>query len=443
MPKIVFIGAGSQFGAKSFVDIMSFEALHDSEVVLVDNNPHHLDPVAAYCRKVIEHYGAPLKLRAEPDWRDGVLDGADYVITSFAQGGQAYRGEPYRSDICIPLAHGIRQTVADTVGIGGVLRTMRTAPELLAIARDMEQRCGRAVLINYVNPMAMLTRSLILACPTVRTFGLCHNIQGGIREIASYIGCDHKDLCFEAAGVNHLDWFLRVEYRDGRDAYPDLLAAGEKPENYARCGSKFELLRQFGRWSGEGPVHVAEYVPWFLPRDADRESIGIPQREPPKEAALTGERWKADSDLVLKAEGKKPLELKLSNEYGVRIIHGIETDTLYGMHLNVLNGGLIENLPPDTCVEVCCTVDRAGVHPHRVGRLPVALAAMCRALADVSTLASDAVLERDLEKACQACLIDPATAAQASPAAIRRCFNELLEAQRHLLDPYWGKTLKV
>ena len=443
MPKIVFIGAGSQFGATSFVDIMSFETLRDGEVVLVDTNPHHLGPVEAYCRKVIEHYKAPMKLSAEPDWRDGVLDGADYVITSFAQGGQAYRGEPYRSDICIPFAHGIRQTVADTVGIGGVMRMMRTAPELLAIARDMQQRCPGAVLINYVNPMSMLTRSLILGAPAVRSYGLCHNIQGGIREIARYIGCDHKDLRFEAAGVNHLSWFLRLEYRDGRDAYPDLLKAGEDPANYARCGSKFELLKQFGCWSGEGPVHVAEYVPWFLPRQADRESIGIPEREPPKDADPTGERWKPDSDLVLKAEGKKPLDLKLSNEYGVRIIHGIETDTLYGMHLNVMNDGLIENLPPDACVEVCCTVDRAGVHPHQAGKLPIPLAAMSGALANVETLASDAFLECDLEKACQACIIDPATAAQASPATIRKCFNELLEAERHLLEPYWGKTLKV
>jgi len=443
MPKTVFIGAGSQFGATSFVDALSFEELREGEVVLVDNNPNHLDPIAAYCRKVADHYKVPMKVSTSADWRDGVLDGADYVIASFAQGGQAYRGEPYRSDIVIPMNHGILQTVADTVGMGGVMRTMRTAPELVGIARDMQARCPRGVLINYVNPMSMLTRSMRLACPNIRSYGLCHNIQGGIREIAHYVGCTHKDLQFEAAGVNHLDWFLRVEYRDGRNAYPDLQRAGEKEENYKRCGSKFELLKQFGYWSAEGPTHVAEYVPYFLPRDADRESIGVARRDAPKDADPTGQRWTQDSDLVQQLDGRKPLDLERSNEYGVRIIHGMETDSVYCMHLNVMNNGLIENLPADTCVEVCCTVDRAGIHPHQVGKMPVQLAALCRGLADMQTLASDAFLECDLEKACMACMLDPATAAQASPATIRKCFNELLEAQRHLLEPYWGKTLRV
>ncbi len=444
MPKTVFIGAGSHFGATSFVDIMSFEELRQGEVVLVDNNPNHLDPIAAYCRKVVAHYGAPMKVTTASCWQDGALDGADYVIASFAQGGQAYRGEPYRGDICIPLKYGIQQTVADTVGIGGVMRMMRAAPELLAIAQDMQRRCPGGMLINYVNPMSMLTRSLILACPQIRSYGLCHNIQGGIREIAHYVGCKHRDLRFEAAGVNHLDWFLSVEYRDGRgDVYPDLRRAGENPANYRRCGSKFELLKQFGYWSAEGPTHVAEYVPYFLPRDADRESIFAPATKPPLDAAPIGERWTKDSDLVQQLDGRKPLDLELSNEYGVRIIHGIRTDSIYCMHLNVMNGGLIENLPADACVEVCCTVDRAGVHPHKVGRMPPQLAALCRALADMQTLASDAFLERDLEKACLACMIDPAAAAQACPATIRKCFNELLEAQRHLLEPYWGKTLRV
>lgn len=443
MLKIVFIGAGSQFGATSFVDILSFEALRDSEVVLVDVNPNHLRPVAAYARKVAEHHGAPTKIAEAPDWRDGALDGADFVITSFAQGGPAYRGEPFRSDICIPLARGIQQNVGDTVGLGGVLRMMRTAPELVAIARDMERRCPRAVLINYVNPMSMLTRILNLACPAVRSYGLCHNIQGGIREIAHYVGCTHKDLRFEAAGVNHLDWFLRVEYLDGRDAYPDLRRAGEDPANYRRCASKFELLKHFGYWSAEGPGHVAEYVPYFLPRDEDRESIFVKKRQPPPAWDETHPRWAADSDLVRQLDGRKAMDLKRSCEYGAHLIHAARSDNVHRMHLNVMNAGLIANFPDDTCVEVCCTADRAGVHPHRVGRMPVALAALCRGMADMQTLAGDAFLERDLHKAFLACVLDPATAASAAPARIRECFNELLEAQRPLLEPYWGKELRV
>jgi len=443
MLKIVLIGAGSHFGAETFVDVMSFEALRDSEVVLVDVNPTHLAPVAAYARKVVAHYGAPTRVTEAADWRDGVLDGADFVVTMFSQGGVAYRGEPFRSDICIPLKYGIQQNVGDTVGLGGVLRMMRTAPELVAIARDMHRRCPRAVLINYVNPMSMLTRALNLACPEVRSYGLCHNIQGGIREIAHYVGCTHKELHFEAAGVNHLDWFLRVEYLDGRDAYPDLRKAGEDPANYRRCASKFELLKHFGYWSGEGPGHVAEYVPYFLPRDEDRESIFVEKRQPPPEWDRTHPRWAADSDLLQQIDGRKPLRLKRSCEYAPHIIHAMRTDNVYRMHLNVMNGGLIENLPPDYCVEVCCTAGRSGIHPHAVGRMPVQLAALCRALADMQTLASDAFLEKDLHKAFLACALDPLTAACAAPARIRECFNELLEAERPLLEEYWGRELRV
>ena len=443
MLKIVFIGAGAQFGAKSFVDILSFEELRDCEIVLVDINPNNLQPVAAYARKVVEHYGTPTRVTPADDWRDGVLDGADFVIASFAQGGPAYRGEPFQSEICIPLKYGIQQNVGDTVGLGGVFRTMRCAPELMAIGKDMEARCPDAILINYVNPMSMLTRTVSLSAPGVRTYGLCHNIQGGIREIAHYVGCHYKELRFEAAGINHLDWFLRVEYLDGGDAYPDLRAAGEKEENYRRCASKFELLKHFGYWSGEGPGHVAEYVPYFLPRDADRESIHVKKRERPDDADPTAPRWSGDSDLMRQLDGRKPLDLEFSNEYGIRIIHASQTDAIYRMHLNVMNDGLIRNFPDDTCVEVCCTADRTGIHPRPVGRMPVQLAALSRAMADMQTLASDAVLERDLTKAYQACLLDPLTAACAAPAAVKQCFNELLATERDLLAPYWGETLAI
>jgi len=443
MLKIVFIGAGSQFGATSFKDIMHFEELRDCEVVLVDINPNNLGPVAAYARKVVEHYKAPTKVATADNWRDGVLDGADYVVTSFAHGGPAYRGKTFRNEICIPLKYGIQQNVGDTVGIAGVFRTLRTAPELMAIAQDMARRCPGGSLINYVNPMSMLTRIMNLAAPEVRTYGLCHNIQGGVREIGHYVGCTHKELRFEAAGINHMCWFLRLEYLDGRDVYPDLLAAGEDPENYKRCASKFELLKQFGYWSGEGPSHVAEYVPYFLPRDADRESIFIKERQPPGDADDTAPRWAADAGLVQQTDGRKPLALKFSNEYGVRIIHAGSSDNIYRMHLNVMNNGLIQNFPDDYCVEVCCTADRTGAHPHYVGRMPVEVAAISRAMADVQTLASDAFLEKDLTKAFRACALDPLTAACATPARIRECFNELLEAERDLLAPYWGKVKPV
>jgi alpha-galactosidase len=447
MSKIVFIGAGSGFGATLFVDIMSYEDLRESEVVLVDVNPKHLGPVEAYCRKVVEHYrehgGASTKVTAAPDWRGGVLDGADYVITSFAQGGPAYGGYPYAHEILIPQKYGIHQNIADTVGFGGVFRTMRTAPELLAIGKDLEKRSPGSCLINYVNPMSMLTRAMNLACPGVRTYGLCHNVQGDYHAIARWLGVEKKDIRFVAAGVNHMDWFLRLEYADGRDAYPDLRKAAENDDIRKSRTVQFELLKQLGYWTTESAGHCAEYIPYFMPRKEDREAMGLGVRGVKTEAGDTAPRWGPESDLVQQLEGRKELRLARSHEYGTGIILSFETDAVRRMNINVMNHGMIENLPDGYCVEVTCTVDRTGLHPHYVGALPVHLAALCRGMADMQTLASDAFLEKDLKKAYLACVIDPTTAASTTPAKIRECFNELAEAEREWLEPYWGKTLSV
>lgn len=442
MPKIVFIGAGSGFGARSFADILSFEELRDSAIVLVDINPENLAPVTAYCREVVKAYDAGTQISTATDWRDGILDGADYVMTSFAQGGPAYRGVPYHHEIAIPRKYGIEQCVADTAGIGGVFRALRCAPELIAIGRDMEARCPGAYLLNYVNPMAMLTRTLSIACPGIAMLGLCHNIQYTIRDVARWIGCDHKDLRYTAAGVNHMDWFLSIEYLDGRDAYPDLLAAAENEEVYRRRAVQFELLKAFGYFTTESSGHCSEYLPYFLPRKQDREAVYLQTRQTEAVVEVAAPRWGADSDLVQQTDGRMPLELGRSFEYGMHIMHALETNNVYRMHLNVINNGCIDNFTGDTCVEVCCTVDRNGVHPHRVGRMPVQLAALCHGISDVQTLASDAVLERDLGKALQACMIDPATAAAATPARIGECFNELLEAERPWLEREWGDALR-
>ena len=442
--KIVFIGAGSGFGAKSFVDIMSFEELRECEVVLVDVNPKHLGPVEAYCRKVVEHHKAPTEVTSASDWRGGVLDGADYVVTSFAQGGPAYRGYPYAHEILIPKKYGIYQCVADTVGFGGVFRTMRTAPEMVAIGKDLGKRSPGAYLINYVNPMSMLTRIMNVACPGIHTYGLCHNVQGSYRAIAEWLGVEKHEIRFVAGGVNHMDWFLRLEYVDGTDAYPDLKkVAAENEEIRRKRPVQFELLKQLGHWTTESSRHCAEYIPYFMPREEDREAMGLAVRDVNTDPGDTAPRWGADSDLVQQLEGRKELNVRRSAEYGTRIIHSLEAGAVYRMNLNVMNRGMISNLPDGYCVEVTCTVDRTGVHPHHVGELPVHLAALCRGMADMQTLAGDAFLEKDLKKAYYACAIDPTTAASATPAKIRECFNELAEAEREWLEPYWGKNLAV
>ncbi len=443
MPKIVFIGAGSGFGSKTMVDLFSFAELRECELVLVDINRQHLEPVVAYTRKVAAHYGSSARVSGVLDWRGGALEGADYVFTAFAQGGPAYEGVPFHYEICVPQEFGIFQNVGDTVGLGAVLRTLRTAPELLAIGQEMERRCPGAWLLNYVNPMAMLTRILTKACPKIRTLGLCHNIQYGIRDVARWIGVSHKQLRYEAAGLNHMDWFLRLEHLDGRDAYPELLRAADSPEIYIERTVQFELLRSLGFWTTESAGHCAEYLPYFLPRSQDREKVQLPVRRPSATPPPMAPRWHNESELVRQLDGREPLNLTRSFEYGAHIIHALETDAVYRMHLNVMNDGLLDNFTKETCVEVCCTTDRLGVHPHRVGSLPIHMAALCRGMADMQTLGSDAFLEHDLRKACLACVIDPCAAACATPAAIKECFNKLLELEREWLQGYWGTQLKV
>ena len=439
MAKVVFIGAGSGFGAKTIADILSFEELRDGEIVLVDINPDHLEPVAAYARKVAEHYDAPAKISTALDWRGGALDGADYVITSFAHGGPAYGSEVFHHEMCIPQEYGIYQSIGDTAGVGGVFRMMRTAGEMVAIGLDMEKRCPGAWMLNYVNPMAMLTRIVTLACPGIHVLGLCHNIQFAIRDLSRWLECPYKQLRYEAAGVNHMDWFLRLEYLDGRDAYPDLKRAAAEGGEFARQRPVHtHLLRELGYWTTESAWHCSEYLPYFVPRAADREAVGLEIASPPIHTGKVSKRWGPDSPLVQQLRGEVPMKFDRGFEYGAHIIHALETDNVYRMNLNVLNRGMIENLPDGCCVEVPCVADRTGVRAGHVGALPIHLAALCRGMADMQTLAADAFLERDLEKACLACIIDPCTAACATPAKIRECFNKLLEAERDWLkDAGW------
>lgn len=436
--KIVFIGAGSGFGHRSVADIMTFPELHDSEICLVDINQAHLEPVAAYSRKLVEHWKAPTRITTALDWRNGVLDGADYVMTSFAQGGPAYAGVPYHHEIAIPQKYGIQQWVGDTAGIGGVFRTMRTAGELIAIGQDMERRSPGAVLLNYVNPMAMLTRIMSLACPKITTLGLCHNIQWAIWDICQWLKISRRDLRYTAAGVNHMDWFLRLEYLDGRSIYPDLLKAAENPEIYRKKPVQFELLKHFGYWTTESAGHCCEYLPYFAPRATDWKALQLDELHTSASHDVIAQRWTSESDLMKEIDGRRPMDTTRSFEYGMHIMYAMETDNVYRMHLNVINRGMIRNLPDGYCVEVPCTCDRTGVHPQVVGDLPIHLGALCRGMADMQTLASDAVLEKDLNKAYLACAIDPATAASATPAQIRACFNELLAADWPWLKDYWA-----
>jgi len=427
---VVIIGAGSGFGRRLSLDILAHEALRSGSIALVDLNAESARNVAEWVKALVGQLGADVKVRWNTDRRK-VLRDADYVVVAIAVGGRAYAGSPYYDEVMIPAEYGVEQSVADTLGVGGVFRTLRTAPEMLRICRDMEELCPKALLINYTNPMAMLCWAMNEASK-ISTVGLCHSVQGSSRQLANYVGKPYDELRFWVAGINHMGWFLQFEWK-GNDAYPLLRQASEDPEIRAKDPVRFEIFRQFGCFVTESSTHMSEYVPWFRKRRELWDKFGLKERRPAKEAAASRWDWQ-DPEFLAQVRGEKPIEVKPSHEYASGIMNGIETGVPFRFNGNVTNEGIIPNLPPACVVEVPCFADREGVHPCAVGELPTQLAALNASSIAVQDLAVQAVLDGDREKAVHACMLDPLTAAVCSLAEIREMCGRLFEAEKQLLD---------
>lgn len=430
MANVVIIGAGSGFGRRLSLDILAHEALRSGSIALVDINEESARNVAEWVKALVRQLDAPVKVRWSTDRRK-VLEGADYVVVAIAVGGRAYAGSPYYEEVMIPAEYGVDQSVADTLGVGGVFRTLRTAPEMLRICRDMEELCPKALLINYTNPMAMLCWVMNEASK-ISVVGLCHSVQGTSRQLANYIGKPMEELRFWVAGLNHMAWFLQFEWK-GEDAYPLLRQAAEKPEVFAKDPVRFEILKQFGWFVTESSTHMSEYVPYFRKRPDLYEKFGLKKRQVPREAPASRWDWQ-DPEFIAQVKGEKPIEVKPSQEYASGIMNAIETGVPFRFNGNVRNDGIITNLSPACVVEVPCFADREGVHPCAIGELPTQLAALNAANVAVQDLAVQAVLDGDREKAIHACMLDPLTAAVCSLAEIREMCNRLFEAEKHLLD---------
>ncbi len=429
MARVVIIGAGSGFGRRLSLDILAHEALRRGSIALVDINAESARNVADWVQALVRQLGAPVEVRWSTDRRE-VLAGADYVVVAIAVGGRAYAGSPYYDEVMVPAEYGVEQSVADTLGVGGVFRTLRTAPEMLRICRDMEELCPDALMLNYTNPMAMLCWAMNEASD-IEVVGLCHSVQGTSEQLARYVGKPYGEMRFWVAGLNHMAWFLTLQW-NGEDAYPLLRQAAEDPQTFAKDPVRFEILKQFGYFVTESSTHMSEYVPYFRKRRDLWEKFGLKERRPAKEAA--GSRWDwQDPDFLAQVRGDKPIEVKPSREYASGIMNAIETGVPFRFNGNVANGGIITNLPPDCVVEVPCFADREGVHPCAVGDLPPQLAALNASNVAVQGLAVQAVLERDREKAVHACMLDPLTAAVCSLGEVREMCNRLFEAERHLL----------
>jgi alpha-galactosidase len=425
MTKVVIIGAGSGFGSRLSIDILSREPLRDATIGLVDINAERLEAVARYIRRVIEANDLPALVETSLD-RTDLLPGADAVITSVSVGGGAYWGWPFAPEIEIPRRYGVDQQVGDTIGPGGVFRFLRTGPVQLAFCRDVARLCPDALVINYTNPMAMLTW-LHSVGSGVANVGLCHSVQGTAHRLADFIGVPREEVDYWVAGINHQAWFLRFE-QAGKDLYPRLRQAMDDPEIYEKERVRWEMMRHFGYFVTESSGHNSEYVPYFRRTEALRETYGLHTREVAMEPRER--EWMKDTGV----DDAGKLELIRSHEYASGIIEAMVTDEPFRFNGSVMNHGLIDNLPGGSCVEVPCIADRLGVHPCRVGALPPQCAALNASNIAVQELAVKAVLERDREAAFHAVALDPLTAATVGLDDIRTMFEEMWEAEGDLLS---------
>ncbi|MCX5670766.1 MAG: alpha-galactosidase [Planctomycetota bacterium] len=424
MPRIVIIGAGSGFGSRLSFDILSREPLRGATIVLADIDAARLEAVTAYVRRAVEAHGVPAKIESAIDHRDA-LPGADFVITSVSVGGAAYAGYPFAHEINIPRKYGVDQSVGDTLGPGGVFRFLRTAPVQLGFCRDMEDLCPDALLLNYTNPMGMLTW-LHSEGSSVRNVGLCHSIQWTMHELAGYTGIPLAEITHWVAGINHQAWVLEFRRR-GQDAYPAIRQAMETPETFAKDRVRFEMMRHFGYFVTESSHHNSEYLPYFRRTQELRDEFHLESRQVPMEQKADREWMKTGPDAPVP-------ELARSNEYASGIIEALVTGVPLRFNGNVMNTGLITNLPEGCCVEVPCVADREGVHPCHVGPLPPPCAALNRSNVAVQELAVRAVLDRDRNAAFHAIALDPLTASCLSLAKIREMFEEMWAAERELLS---------
>ena len=437
MTKIAFIGAGSTVFAKNLIgDILSFPELADSSISLMDINDERLRTSEIVANKVADFLGAKSKIEATLD-RRRALDGADYAISMFQVGGY----QPGTViDFEIPKKYGLRQTIADTLGIGGIMRGLRTIPVFLDICQDMEELCPDVMFLQYVNPMAMNTWAISRASK-IKTVGLCHSVQGTAEALAKDIGVPYNEINYICAGINHMAFYLRFE-RNGQDLYPRLQQVLESKSYRRRSDGladhvRYEVFRRTGYFVTESSEHFSEYVPWFIKRDRPEliEEFEIPLDEYIRRCEVQIARWDEARSALERGELNE-VRHERSHEYGSLIIHSMETDEPRVIYGNVPNHGLIDNLPEGCCVEVPCLVDKNGLQPTKIGGIPVHLAALQQTNINVQSLVVEAALTGKREHIYHAAMLDPHTAAELSLDQIWSLVDDLIEAHGDMLPAY-------
>ena len=439
MVKITFMGAGSTVFARNVLgDCMCTPALCESEIALYDIDAQRLEDsriILSAINHNVNKDRALIKTYLGAENRKDALRDADFVVNAIQVGGY----DPCTiTDFEIPKKYGLRQTIADTLGIGGIMRALRTIPVMEEFARDMEEVCPNTLFLNYSNPMAMLT-GYMQRYTKIRTVGLCHSVQVCSENLLKDLGMEDKlegrqELI---AGINHMGWLLDIRDKDGNDLYPEIKKraaeknASEKHNDMVR----YEYIKQFGHYCTESSEHNAEYNPFFIKSKYPDmiEEFNIPLDEYPRRCVNQIEGWEKEREGILK-DGK--IEHERSREYASYIMEAVVLDKPYKIGGNVLNNGYIENLPADACVEVPCYIDGRGVHPVKVGKLPTVLAAMNSSNIAPQLLTIEAAVTKDRQKIYQAAMMDPHTAAELNIKDIISMCDEMIEAHGDYMKDY-------
>ncbi len=430
MAKIALVGAGSVVFSKNLIgDVLSFPELADCHIALMDIDRDRLRVAERMTAKVAAALQARPTITTHTDRRAALAD-ADYVINTIQVGG--YRPSTV-VDFEVPKRHHLRQTIADTLGIGGIMRALRTIPVLRDLCRDMEAVCPEAWLLNYTNPMAMNCWALSRLTP-IRTVGLCHSVQGTAMQLADDVGVPYRDISYLAAGINHMAFYLRFE-RHGEDLYPlihKVVSDRRVPDNNR---VRYEMLSRLGYFVTESSEHFAEYTPYFIRRDRPDliTRYNVPLDEYLSRCEFMDKFW---GDMKTFFESDEPIsDVERSHEYGALIIHSMETGTPRVVYGNVPNRDLIANLQQGCCVEVPCLVNGNGIQPTRVGDLPPQLAGLIMTNVNVQSLAVEAALTGKREHVYHAAMLDPHTAAELTLDEIWTLVDDLIAAHGDMLPP--------
>ncbi|MFC9806503.1 MULTISPECIES: alpha-glucosidase/alpha-galactosidase [Streptomyces] len=438
-PKIAFIGAGSVvFTQGLLADLLAFPELRGAHIALHDIDPERLETARGAAQFIADKLtgqdgegGARPRITTHAERRAALTD-ADFVINIVQVGMR----ESTRTDFEIPARYGLRQTIGDTLGVGGIFRALRTFPLLKSLGEDIAEVCPDAWLLNYTNPMAMNVQYLTQATGLTRVVGLCHSVYWTVRDLSDLLGVPYDEVTYRAAGVNHQAWLMRLEH-GGTDLYPKLDALiAEDPQLRRRV--RVDMYRRLGFYPTETSEHSSEYVPWYLHHDSEIERLRLPV------GAYLGivdeniAEYEQTRDALAKGE---PLTVEGTMEYAPQIIHSITTGTPRTVYGNVPNRGLIDNLPASGTVEVPCLVDGGGVQPTRVGALPAQCAALNRTYLSMNDLVVRAALEDDPRSIRQAAMTDPATAATLPVERIWDLCDDMVRAHADLLQPSLRATL--